>query len=140
MFLAAAASLALVATACGGGGGSGATTTPTGATTTTGEATPSAGTTATGGGTQGGEVTVEAVDNAFQPDTLTATADQRVAVENTGSALHNFSIKENGTDFDIQPGESENESAFEGLAPGTYTFFCKYHQSIGMEGMVTVSG
>jgi plastocyanin len=121
--LASVAVLSVLAAACGGGGEDAVTPGPP----TTTEP-------------QAGEVTVEAADNAFEPSTLTATAGQQLTVNNTGAAIHNVSIAENNVDFDIQPGESETEDAFEGLAPGDYEFVCKYHESLGMVGTVTITG
>lgn len=129
-----AGAVALFAVACGGGGGNGATTQPPVATGTT--QTPTAS--PTGGGTQG--TTLVLKDNVFDPADFTVAAGSQITLKNEGAALHNFSVEGQNIDKDIQPGETENEDILEGLQPGTYTMFCKYHRSIGMEGTLTISG
>jgi plastocyanin len=128
------AAVALFAVACGGGGGNGATTQPPVATGTTQSPTASP----TGGGTQ--DTTLVLKDNVFDPADFTVAAGSQITLKNEGAALHNFSVEGQNIDKDIQPGETENEDILEGLQPGTYTMFCKYHRSIGMEGTLTISG
>jgi plastocyanin len=109
-----------------------ATTTPPAATSPAGSpsATPSAG----------GEVTITEVDFAFQPDTVNANTSQSLVITNKGSALHNFSIEGTGIDVETQPGETTRlEPVGPSFAPGTYTFFCKYHRTQGMVGTLVAS-
>ena len=129
-----AGALALVGVACGGGGGNQATTTPPVATGTTESPTASP----TGGGTQG--TTLILKDNVFDPADFTIAAGSQITLKNEGASLHNFSVEGQNIDKDIQPGETETEDILQGLQPGTYTMFCKYHRSIGMEGTLTISG
>ncbi|HEY7401265.1 MAG TPA: cupredoxin domain-containing protein [Actinomycetota bacterium] len=92
-----------------------------------------------GGGTTGGggavTDTITLTDNAFSPADVTVSGTQ-ISLVNDGQALHNVSIEGQDIDHDVQPGETESED-FE-LAPGTYTMFCKYHRSQGMEGTLTI--
>ena len=114
-----AAALALFGVACGGGGGS---------------ANPSTSPSASGGGTT---TTLTASDNVFNPSTFTFSG-TKITLKNMGANLHNFSVEGQNVSDDIKPGETEEESLQ--LAPGTYTFFCKYHRALGMQGTITVTG
>ena len=119
-----AAGLVLVGAACGGSSPSQSTTPPTGS--------PSA---------SGGPTTTTLVtrDNVFDPVAFTFPAGQKITLKNLGKNLHNFSVEGQGIDHDIKSGQTEVESLE--LAPGTYTFFCKYHRAaFGMQGAITVSG
>ncbi|MDP9341056.1 MAG: cupredoxin domain-containing protein [Actinomycetota bacterium] len=74
---------------------------------------------------------------AFHPACVIARSEQSILIANQDSVLHNFTITGTQVDVDIQPGTTFNgESA--GLAPGSYVFFCKYHQSRGMVGAIVV--
>lgn len=116
------AGLALVGAACGG-------SSPTQSTTP-----PAASPSASGGPTT---TTLVARDNVFDPTTFTFSG-SKITLKNMGANLHNFSVEGQSVDDDIKPGETEVESLE--LAPGTYTFFCKYHRALGMQGTITVSG
>ena len=75
----------------------------------------------------------------FDPVAFTFPAGQKITLKNLGKNLHNFSVEVQGIDHDIKSGQTEVESLE--LAPGTYTFFCKYHRAaFGMQGTITVSG
>jgi plastocyanin len=91
-------------------------------------------------GVAGGQP-LEAVDNAFKPAQLTATAGQKVTVvlKNDGATLHNFSIDALGVSQDVENGKKVTVS-FTPTAAGTLQFYCKYHQALGMTGSVVVSG
>lgn len=83
---------------------------------------------------------VSEVDFQFQPSTLNATTSQSIMITNNGSALHNFSIEGTPISVDTQPGQSTTlEPPGPSFAPGTYTFFCKYHRSQGMEGTLVAT-
>ncbi len=74
---------------------------------------------------------------AFHPPCVIARSEQSISIANQDSVLHNFTITGTQVDVDIQPGTTFNgESA--GLAPGTYPFFCKFHQARGMVGVIVV--
>lgn len=88
-----------------------------------------------------GSQSLEAVDNAFKPAQLTAPAGQKVTVvlKNDGATLHNFSIDALGVSKDVEAGKQVTIS-FTPTSAGTLSFYCKYHQALGMTGSVTVSG
>jgi plastocyanin len=121
-----AAALALFGVACGGSSTPSSTGTTPPATTS-----PSA----SGGGPATTTLTVR--DNVFDPTAFTFSGTQ-ITLKSAGANLHNFSVEGQNVDDDIQPGETETESLE--LAPGTYTFFCKYHRALGMQGTITVTG
>lgn len=76
-------------------------------------------------------------NTAFSPTCAIAKSSQTIKIENKDGILHNFSITGTSIDVDVQPGQTFNgESA--GLSPGTYSFFCKYHRTLGMAGTVIV--
>jgi plastocyanin len=105
--------------------------------------------TPTGGGPQttgaanpgtGGSIAVEAKDNAFAPKSLTAKAgDITIDVKDTGQAPHTFTISELSADSgNINAGASATVT-LKGVQAGTYKFFCKYHEALGMTGTLTVA-
>jgi glucose/arabinose dehydrogenase/uncharacterized cupredoxin-like copper-binding protein len=100
------------------------------------EATPAAAS----GSDAATETTVEMVDIAFNPSSLTIPADTDVTVSlpNTGAALHNFSIDELGIDVDVAAGDTG--SATINAPAGDYEFYCNVpgHKEAGMLGTLTV--
>ena len=149
---------ALMAAACGSssndGGGAASSTSAA-----TPSASPSAPASATGSG--GGQITIggdaandhgskdvtgqssvdlEMEDFYFKPTVITGTPGQSLTVdmENGGSALHNFSLTDQGIDQDVQAGRSESVTVTIPQS-GFVEFFCKYHKSLGMVGELTTS-
>lgn len=80
--------------------------------------------------------TVELADFAFRPDCLSAEAGATITLENTGDALHTFTVKETELDFDVDAGTSI-EASLSGVDPGTYTVTCTLHPQ--MEATLTVA-
>jgi plastocyanin len=74
----------------------------------------------------------------FTPSTLTVKQGDVLAVANVGSASHTFTITGKGIDVVNQPGQTQNVTI--SLAPGTYPFICRFHESLGMKGTLTVTG
>jgi len=88
----------------------------------------------------GSTVDVEQDDYYFGPTVLTGTAGQKVTItlDNHGTALHNFTLTDQGIDQDVQPGSSGTVSVT--FPPsGVLEFYCKYHRALGMVGELTVS-
>jgi len=85
-------------------------------------------------------VEVEQDNFYFNPTILKGTAGQKVTLDlsNEGSALHNFSITDQGIDQDVQSGKKA-ELTVTFPQSGTLVFFCKYHQTLGMVGALEVS-
>jgi plastocyanin len=87
----------------------------------------------------GTSVEIDAGDFFFDPTCLTASspATVTVTVTNTGNALHNFTVEEQGIDQDVQIGESVTVKV-ELPASGSLPFLCKYHSASGMQGAFVV--
>jgi plastocyanin len=87
----------------------------------------------------GAPLTVDAKDNAFAPKTIAAKAgDITITVKNTGAAPHTFTSAELNADQAIDPGK-ETSITLTGVKAGTYKFVCKYHETLGMTGEITVT-
>jgi plastocyanin len=85
-------------------------------------------------------VRLAARDFLFSPSCLIVLGGQGLSVRNTGANLHNFTIDGSPVGFDVRPGEVNRTEAIGGaVPPGTYRFYCIYHESQGMEGEITVS-
>jgi plastocyanin len=97
--------------------------------------TPSSPTPNPGG--NGATLTME--DFKFVPAQLTASASKPIVLINNGAVLHNFTIEGSSLTVDVQPGQTQSLPPPAPVQPGTYTFFCKYHRSQGMEGTITVT-
>ncbi len=84
--------------------------------------------------------TLSMVDDRFQPDCLTVSGASRFRLSNQGSVRHNFSIAGTGVSVDVGPGHRVSEAPLQrsGVTPGTYRFFCRFHQSRGMTGTIHV--
>jgi uncharacterized cupredoxin-like copper-binding protein/mono/diheme cytochrome c family protein len=82
---------------------------------------------------------LEAYDIGWREKELTiGTGKQIIAITNTGTSLHDFTIDELNIKVDLPAGETTN---VEIDAPvGTYTFYCSIpgHRAAGMEGTLTV--
>lgn len=79
-------------------------------------------------------MTVDAVDNAFRPATATVSVGDTVTWRNAGKSPHEVS----GAAFssgNLDPGKSYSWTA---MRAGTFTYVCRYHQSIGMKGTLVV--
>jgi plastocyanin len=88
----------------------------------------------------GEEVTIRQRDYAFSPACVIMLGGQGLEILNRSANLHNFSIEQTQVDIDTPPGEDTRTEAIGGVVePGTYTFFCKYHRSRGMEGELTIT-
>ena len=86
------------------------------------------------------EVTIRETDNEFSPACVIVLGGQGLEILNKGSTEHNFSIEGTSVDLDTAPGSPTRTEAISGVVePGTYTFFCKYHRQLGMEGEITVT-
>jgi plastocyanin len=88
-----------------------------------------------GDGGGGATSTVTMVDNAFEPsDPTVAAGDVQVVID--GAAVHTFTIDGQDVDVEVEPGGSATATV--DLEPGSYTLFCRFHRSSGMETTITV--
>jgi uncharacterized cupredoxin-like copper-binding protein len=83
---------------------------------------------------------VEMYDNYFKSKTITGKAGSTVKVElkNEGGSEHNFTIKSQSADVDLEPGKT-GEATVKIPASGSVQFFCEYHKGLGMVGTVKPS-
>jgi uncharacterized cupredoxin-like copper-binding protein len=106
-----------------------------------GEASPSASPQASPSASPAGDMTVVAVDIAFEPKELTIAADTDVVVtiENQGMLQHDFTIDELGVKSDLLNGGESTEVTINAAA-GTYEYYCSVtgHKEAGMVGTLTV--
>ena len=79
--------------------------------------------------------TVEALDFRFSPRTveLEPGKELTLTVHNTGRASHTFTTDDAPVDVVVKPGE-RREVTF--TPPGRVAFFCRFHQSEGMKGVL----
>ena len=107
----------LLLSACGGGGdASGATNTG-------------------GGGEATTTTTVTMRDNEYVPgEPVVGSGELRLV--NEGSSPHTFTVE--GEDVDVVVEAGSEASASIDLAAGTYTLFCEFHRTQGMETTLTV--
>ena len=82
-----------------------------------------------------GEIDLEADNFYFEPTFVSGTPGQKVTlkVENDSTTLHNFSVKAQNIDSDVQP-KSDTEVTVTIPDSGVLLFFCKYHAGQGMNG------
>ena len=94
----------------------------------------------TGGGDKPAETDkIEAKDNEFVPKSIAAKAgDITLTMDNTGAAPHTFTQTELKVDVNADAGKTV-KITIKGAKAGTYKFVCKYHESIGMVGELTVT-
>ena len=116
----------LALAACGGGEEAATPTSPPAATTVSPSPTETSG-----------ETRIAMQDNVFQPNTLTVASGAELELDNEGQNPHTFTIE--GEDVDTQVNAGENAKIALDLSAGTYDFICRFHQSLGMTGTLTVS-
>ena len=85
-------------------------------------------------------IEVTATSFEFDPDEITVTADEDVAIVLTSEdLLHDFTIDELDAHVAARPDET-NEGGFRADEPGRYTYYCTVtgHRDAGMEGTLIV--
>lgn len=80
--------------------------------------------------------TVELADFVFRPDCLSADAGATITLDNTGDALHTFTVEGTDVDFEVDAGTSD-EASLSGVGPGTYAVTCTLHPQ--MNATLTVA-
>ena len=86
--------------------------------------------------TASGVLVTMVTGNAFSPGNVTISAGQYVTWKNTDGIIHTTTSDAPLWDSgDVAPGGTYSVSF---TTPGTYTYHCKYHGSLGMTGTVTV--
>ena len=86
---------------------------------------------------KGTSVEVEQDDYYFGPTFIKAKAGTTLTVEleNEGTTEHNFSISGQSIDMNVEPGQKATATVTV-PATGSVVFFCKFHQSVGMQGAI----
>src|SRR6266508_4149412 len=119
----------LVATACGK---SGTTTAPSpgGGPVTTPAGPSGSGASGSSGATGTSALTVTQNNFQFAPTKVTVASGSTITVQNqNGTTPHTFTIKSSPIDVVNDHGQSSEVTI--DLPPGTYTFFCRFHVSLG---------
>ena len=91
--------------------------------------------TTTAGGSAG--ETIVMANSLFTPSEVRAATGTELGLDNQDDAVHNFSVE--GSDLSVEIGAGQENSVVVNLDPGTYTMFCEFHRSQGMEGTLTVT-
>ena len=88
----------------------------------------------------GATATLSAGDFFFAPTCVTKVpaGTLSVRVSSIGQALHNFSVPDQGIDTDVEA--SKTITVQVKVAAGPVTFFCKYHRTSGMVGVLIPTG
>ena len=91
----------------------------------------------------GGDFRMTMKDNEFDPSCLTVKNTQRLDLENDGNNTHTFTIDGSPVDVELAAGDFQDlDAPGDALAPGEYTFYCKFHgnpDGSGMAGTITVT-
>jgi cytochrome c oxidase subunit 2 len=75
----------------------------------------------------------------FQPSSATAKVGDVIEWTNTGNAVHNVVFDNQGVPSSDTMNQGDTfEIKF--TKPGTYTYVCKFHESVNMRGTITVTG
>lgn len=95
-----------------------------------------------GGGTGGGGgksvATVTQSNYVFTPSKLTVASGDTITIKNsTPSTPHTFTVDGQSIDVAMSPASSQDVQI--DLPAGAYPFHCRYHQSKGMVGTLTVT-
>lgn len=79
---------------------------------------------------------LELADNYFEPTIIEGESGQKVTLKmsNTGNALHNISLSEQGINLDLPVGAKDVTTAVTIPQSGGLVFICKYHLAQNMRG------
>ena len=94
----------------------------------------------TAGAQQGQTATVNMRDNYFDQANITVPAGTTVTWVQSGNNPHTTTSYDGLWDSGLLPGGSGQTFSFTFNTPGTYRYFCRPHEAVGMVGTVTVTG
>jgi len=135
----AAAVVTLLASACSSSNSPSSGSSSAGPTSSAGTTGTSSGggTTTSGGSGATSTDTISEVNYTFNPSKPLVKSGSAITIKNTTTDTpHNFTVTGQNIDVTLQPGKSAKVKI--DLPPGTYPFFCSFHQSLGMTGTLTV--
>lgn len=90
------------------------------------------------GGAGNSVLTLTQVNYQFTPAKITVKQGDTITVSDTNpSTPHTFTIT--GTDIDVANDPMGSQDVTIDLKPGTYDFFCRFHEGQGMTGTLTVT-
>ena len=90
-------------------------------------------------GATAGVKVAEADALVFQPSSATAKVGDVIEWTNTGNAVHNVVFDNQGVPSSDTMNQGDTfEIKF--TKPGTYSYVCKFHESVNMRGTITVTG
>ncbi len=86
-------------------------------------------------------IQMAAKDFSFTPGKLQAEAGRsfEVALRNSGSVPHTFTIDEFNVNVELAVGE-ETSVPVTPSGAGEFTYYCRFHRAQGMQGRITVTG
>jgi plastocyanin len=89
----------------------------------------------------GGKTEIELDDYYFEPTVLKGKPGSRVMLElkNESGTEHNFTVDAQNVDQDVEAGKSATVTVTIPQS-GEISFYCKYHESMGMAGALSASG
>jgi plastocyanin len=73
----------------------------------------------------------------FFPSSVSVKTGSTLTIQNVGSVPHTFTISGQGVDVTNDTGQTHQVTL--SLSPGTYPFICRFHESSGMTGTLTVT-
>jgi plastocyanin len=73
----------------------------------------------------------------FDPATFSVKTGDTITVSNVGTFPHTFTVT--GQSIDVTNSAGASQDVTIDLPPGTYPFICRFHQSSGMKGTLTVT-
>jgi len=90
-------------------------------------------------GQAGQNVTVEIEDNYFEEADITVPVGTTVTWVQTGNNSHTTTSYDGLWDSGLLPGGSGESFSYTFEEPGTFAYFCRPHEAMGMVGSVTVT-
>jgi len=139
----------LLGAACGSGGGGGGGAYGAGGGSTSSPSTSGSASAGyqygSGGGSSGSSgsaggpsvLTLTQVNFEFTPAKINVNAGDTITVSDTNpSTPHTFTI--DGTNIDVSNNGGQSQDVTIDLTPGTYAFYCRFHEAQGMQGTLVV--
>lgn len=89
--------------------------------------------------TDGAPASITMFDTYFEPACFSVSSTQSISLANAGDVEHNFSIRNTSVDLDLDPGEEITTEALGDVVDfGTFQYYCEYHETQGMVGVLTI--